>query len=47
MKEVAGGIETISPLILRSPLFQKISALRPVMKGVSVFLDVLTGKQKG
>ncbi|MDD4092108.1 MAG: hypothetical protein PHQ63_06075, partial [Smithellaceae bacterium] len=47
MKEVAGGIETISPLILRSPLFQKISALMPVMKGVSVFLDVLTGKQKG
>ncbi len=47
MNEVAGGIETISPLILRSPLFQKISALMPVVKGVSVFLDVLTGKQKG
>ena len=47
IKEVAGGIETISPLILHSPLFQKISALMPVMKGVRVFLDVLTGKQKG
>lgn len=46
IKEAAGAIETISPLILRSPLFQKISALMPVMKGVKVFLDVLTGKQK-
>lgn len=47
MKEVVGGIEMISPLILRSSLFQKITALIPVMKGVRVFLDVLTGKQKG
>ena len=47
MKEVVGGIEMISPLILNSPLFRKFSALAPVMKGVRVFLDVLTGKQKG
>ena len=47
MKEVVGGMEMITPLILRSSLFQKITALIPVMKGVRVFLDVLTGKQKG
>lgn len=46
MKEVVGGIEMISPMILRSPLFQKITALMPVIKGIRVFLNVLTGKQK-
>jgi uncharacterized protein YoxC len=33
MKEVVGGIEMISPMILRSHLFQKITALMPVIKG--------------
>jgi uncharacterized protein YoxC len=46
MKEVVGGIEMISPMILRSHLFQKITALMPVIKGIRVFLNVLTGKQK-
>jgi hypothetical protein len=46
MEKVVGGIEMISPMILRSHLFQKITALMPVMKGIRVFLNVLTGKQK-
>jgi uncharacterized protein YoxC len=46
MNEVVGGIELISPLALKSSLFRKISELIAVVKGVRVFLSVLTGKQK-
>jgi hypothetical protein len=28
------------------PLFRKMAALIPVVKGVNAFLDALTGKQK-
>jgi len=46
MNEVVSGIELISPLALRSPLFRKMTELIPVVKGVRVFLNVLTGKQR-
>ncbi len=46
MNEVVGGIELISPLALKSPFFRKMTELIPVVKGVRVFLNVLTGKQR-
>lgn len=46
MGTVANGLEILSPLALRIPLFRTMAALIPVAKGVRVFLDVLTGKQK-
>jgi len=46
MNEVVGGLETISPLILQSPFFRKMTNLIALVKGVRVFFDVLTGKQK-
>lgn len=46
MNEVVSGIELISPIALRSRLFRKLTELIPVAKGVRVFLNVLTGKQK-
>jgi len=46
MNEVVTGIELISPIALRSPLFRKMTELIPVVKGVRVFLNVLTGKQQ-
>jgi uncharacterized protein YoxC len=46
MSDVVSGIELISPLALKSPLFRKIAELIPVVKGVRVFFNVLTGKQK-
>ncbi|MDP2854254.1 MAG: DUF948 domain-containing protein [Smithellaceae bacterium] len=44
--EVVRGIELISPRALNSPLFRKITELMAVVKGVRVFLNVLTGKQR-
>lgn len=44
--EVVSGIELISPRALNSPLFRKMIELMAVVKGVRVFLNVLTGKQK-
>lgn len=46
MNEVVTGIELISPVALRSPLFRKMTELIPVVKGIRVFLNVLTGKQR-
>lgn len=46
MNEVVSGIEFISPLALKSPLFRKMTELIPVVKGVRVFLNVLTGRQR-
>jgi len=46
MDEVVSGIELISPLALKFPLFRKMAELIPVVKGVRVFLNVLTGKQR-
>jgi ABC-type transporter Mla subunit MlaD len=42
----ANDLETFSSLALRMPLFRKMAALIPVVKGVNAFLDALTGKQK-
>ncbi len=46
MNQVVGGMELLSPLALRSHFFRKTTELIPVIKGVRVFLNVLTGKQK-
>ena len=46
MSEVVSGIELISPLALKSPLFRKMTELVAIIKGVRVFLNVLTGKRK-
>lgn len=46
MNEVVGGLEAISPLVLQSPFFRKMTNLIAVVKGVKVFWDVLTCQQK-
>jgi uncharacterized protein YoxC len=46
MSDVVSGIELISPRALKSPLFRKMTELMAVVKGVRVFLNVLTGKQR-
>lgn len=46
MNEVVSGLEMISPLVLQSPFFRKMTNLIALSKGVRVFFDVLTGKQK-
>ena len=46
MSEVVRAIELVSPLALKSPLFRKMTEFIPVVKGVRVFLNVLTGKQR-
>lgn len=46
LNKMAGGLELISPLALKSSLFRKMIVMIPVIKGVRVFLDVWTGKQK-
>ena len=46
MAEIVDYAEMISPLAIKSSVFQKIMQLLPVVKGVRVFLNVLTGKQR-
>lgn len=46
MSDLVGGIELVSQLARRSPVFAKVTDALAVAKGVRVFLDVLTGKQK-
>jgi len=46
MNEVVGGIEAVSPLALKHQFFRKATWIIPVIKGVSVFLAVLNGKQR-
>lgn len=46
MNEVVSGIEWVSPLALKSPVFRKMTELIPVVKGIRVFLNVLTGRQR-
>jgi uncharacterized protein YoxC len=46
MSDLVGGIELISPLAMRSPVFRKVTDAVAMAKGVRVFLNVLTGKQK-
>ncbi|MBP9532813.1 MAG: DUF948 domain-containing protein [Syntrophaceae bacterium] len=46
MGTVANGLEIFSPLALRMPLFRTVASVIPLVKGFSVFLNVLTGKQK-
>lgn len=46
MGTVANGLEIFSPLALRMPLFRTVASVIPLVKGISVFLNVLTGKQK-
>lgn len=46
VREVVSGIELISPFALRSSLFRKMRWLIPIAKGVGVFVNVLTGKQR-
>ena len=46
IREVVSGIELISPFALRSSLFRKMTGLIPIVRGVRVFVNVLTGKQK-
>ncbi|PKN20372.1 MAG: hypothetical protein CVU71_00845 [Deltaproteobacteria bacterium HGW-Deltaproteobacteria-6] len=46
MSDLVGGIELISPLAMRSPVFRKVTDAIAMAKGVRVFLNVLTGRQK-
>lgn len=46
MNDVVGGMELITPLVINSPVFRKITDIIAVTKGVRVFLNVLTGKQR-
>ncbi len=46
MNQVVGGMELLSPLALKFHFFRKTTELIPVIKGVKVFLNVLTGKQR-
>ena len=46
MNQVVGCMELISPLALKSHFFRKTADLIPLVKGVRVFLNVLTGKQR-
>jgi len=46
MGTVANGLGIFSPLALRMPLFRTVASVIPLVKGISVFLNVLTGKQK-
>ena len=46
MNEAVTKIEMMAPLALYSPLVQKISSVIPVLKGVSAFFRVLSGKEK-
>jgi uncharacterized protein YoxC len=46
MSDVVSGIELISPRALKSPLFRKMTELMAVVKGIRVFVNVLTGKRK-
>ncbi len=46
MGGLANGLEIFSPLALRMPLFRTVASLIPIMKGITVFLNVLTGKRK-
>ena len=46
MNEVVTGMELISPLALKFSLYRKMARIIPVVKGIRVFLNVLTGKQR-
>jgi len=46
MSDLVGGIELLSPLAMRSPVFRKVSDAIAVAKGVRVFFNVLTGREK-
>lgn len=46
MNEATAALELIAPIVCNSPLFRKIVELVPVFKGVAVFFNVLTGRQK-
>ena len=46
MGTVANGLEIFSPLALRMPLFRTVASVISLVKGISVFLNVLTGRQK-
>jgi uncharacterized protein YoxC len=46
MSDLVGGIELVSDLARRSPVFGKVTEALAVAKGVRVFFNVLTGKQK-
>jgi len=46
MSDLVGGIELISSLAMRSPVFRRVTDAIAMAKGVRVFLNVLTGRQK-
>ena len=46
MNEVVNGIELITPFAVKSPLFRKLTEVIALVKGVKVFLGVLTGRQE-
>lgn len=46
MNEAVSKLEMVAPLALYSPLVRKISSVIPVLKGVSAFFSVLSGKEK-
>jgi len=45
MNEVVNVIELITPFAVKSPVFRKLTEVIALVKGVKVFLSVLTGRQ--
>lgn len=45
MDNVVSGIEFLSPCAIRLPIFRKMTDAIAMIKGVRVFINVLTGKQ--
>ena len=46
VNDVVTGVELFSPLALKSSVFQNVMGLIAIAKGVRVFFDVLTGRQR-
>ena len=47
MNGIAGGMELLSPLALKAPVFRKFANVVALIKGLGVFWNVLTSRQKG
>ncbi|MRR16483.1 MAG: DUF948 domain-containing protein [Deltaproteobacteria bacterium] len=45
MDDVVKGVELITPFAVKSPLFLKLTEVIALVKGIKVFLSVLTGRQ--
>ena len=44
INDIVGDIQSITPLVINSPVFQTVKNIVAVAKGISVFLDVFLAK---